>query len=289
MDAIEQIIDPKTGEIIEKNGTFMTKEEKDNITKYYQKQDYLLSNYSQYGGFVWCTYKLNELYAPELTQATLTRLIYLVTYANYNGTLVNTKDIPMTTQDIYKVMKLSSTVFKTFMKEVINKGYICETEDKYILSEDKYFKGKLSKRELIDMSVKNLYCNRLYNLGIRTIYKKSKPTQHKTLSTIFRILPYVNRDYNVVCNNPLETNLEDINEINPVQLCELIGYEKSNAARLIKDLTEPTFSIKGYRDTSMITLISHKYRDIDSMRIVINPCIYYAGNKWGEVKILGKF
>lgn len=69
---------------------------------------------------------------------------------------------------------------------------------------------------------------------MRKLYIMVQPSQHKHLGYLFKMLPYVNLEYNVLCHNPLESNLDDIQLMTVSEFCGAIGYDISNWHRLNK-------------------------------------------------------
>ena len=67
------------------------------------------------------------------------------------------------------------------------------------------------------------------------------------------------------------------------EFCELIGYDKSQFARLNKVYKDIKFE---YKDTQQMFLAYVTTPAFDDPRIFINPNIFYAGNDFQKVEIL---
>lgn len=299
LEYYDNYIDTKTGEVVDFSGKtiyIQTQEERDKAKEYFKdikaKQEEIKiinQQYEEYGNFIWSVYGMNELLFPELKPSTITRLIYLSTFLNYDGQLMkNSKNI-MTKESLFNVLNLSRKETDRFYNEVIkNNILICEN-DGLFLNTDIFGKGKLTDSKVGVMAEKNKYITRLYINGVRELYSKSTPRSHKTLSYLFQVLPYVNREYNIVSHNPLETNLKEIKSMSLGEFCETIGYEKSNSTRLFKILFEPQFDVGGGEIKTAMRYVVDKGLSKETYSMFINPRVFYAGNKWKEVEILGKF
>ena len=130
--------------------------------------------------------------------------------------------------------------------------------------------------------VKDIDCNRtrLYIKSIRSLYTQAKISEHKLLSYLFQAIPFVNVNYNILCFNPLENDLQKVKPMIMKDFCVIIGYSQDNDRRLktkLKGLRLQQLPVFSFVDNA------------DGLFCYINPNVYYAGNKWEEVKVLGRF
>ena len=88
---------------------------------------------------------------------------------------------------------------------------------------------------------------KFYNKGIRTLYEMAyKKCTH--LGYLFMLLPFVSIQYNVLCDNPLEDELEKVNSITVKEFCERIGYDFNNIGRLASIYRHITFDVNGHQE-----------------------------------------
>jgi len=290
-------IDPKTGELFQSNSNVVyiqTQEERLRAKQNYnnkrikeQQSSILHEKYKKYGTFIWNIYNLTQQTELPLKASNITRIMFLSTYINYNGTLMFTQRESMNKKDMQKILKLSNGEFCYFYNEMIKNKIFIIKDDKYYLNYNLFKKGSISKSKIMNLIQQDKYITRLYVDGVRTLYNKSTSRSHKTLSYLFQIMPYVNRQYNIVCKNPLEDNLDDIQCMSLGEFCDVINYNKHNVRQLRRMLFDPKFEFKN-KITSAIRLVSDDSNTLHD-KIFINPCIYYAGDKWEEVEVLGKF
>ena len=247
--------------------------------------------YQEYGNFVWGKYQVSQPYVEQLSGATITRLMFLATYMDYDGALVgdnyggkgNARDY-LTKKDIQKLLKLKDTTFTKFWSELQDNQLISEINDRLYLSQEMFARGKVNKKALSVMADKDYYITRLYSNAIRDIYTKSKTTTHTALSYIFRMIPFVNRKYNVLCFNPLEEDFSKIKYMTVGDFCDQVGYDRGNATRLFHELYKPTFvTEKG--EQAAVRYVSGKNLRKESFYIFVSPRVYYAKTEYDRCQI----
>ena len=227
----------------------------------------------------------------QLSGATITRLMFLATYMDYDGALVsgnyggkgNARDY-LTKKDVQKLLQLKDTTFTKFWSELQDNQLISEIDDKLYLSQEMFARGKVNKKVLSVMADKDYYITRLYSNAIRDIYTKSKTTTHTALSYIFRMIPFVNRKYNVLCFNPLEEDFSKIKYMTVGDFCDQVGYDRGNATRLFHELYKPTFvTEKG--EQAAVRYVSGKNLRKESFYIFVSPRVYYAKTEYDRCQI----
>lgn len=272
-----------------------TEDEKNQKKEYYKKlkkkqeeNKIINQKYEEYGAFIWSIYNISEKTFPQLKPSNITRIMFLSTYLHYDGYLAFSKNKPLSKDDVFQLLKISQREFYNFYNEMIDNKIFYLKDDKIYINEKMFSKGKLDSKKTAEFIQDNKYITRLYIDGVRELYNKSTPRSHKTLSYLFQILPYVNRQYNIVCFNPLETDLKLVQNMRLGEFCEIIKYDKTHAKRLFTILFDPQFKIDGQIKTAMRYVVDKSF-DKQTYSMFINPRVYYAGDKWQEVEVLGKF
>lgn len=247
--------------------------------------------YQEYGNFVWGKYQVSQPYIEQLSGATITRLMFLATYMDYDGALVsdnyggkgNARDY-LTKNNVQKLLRLQDKTFTRFWSELQDNQLISEINDRLYLSQEMFARGKVNKKALSVMADKDYYITRLYSNAIRDIYMKSKTTTHTALSYIFRMIPFVNRKYNVLCFNPLEEDFSKIKYMTVGDFCDQVGYDRGNATRLFHELYKPTFvTEKG--EQAAVRYVSGKNLRKESFYIFVSPRVYYAKTEYDRCQI----
>ena len=219
----------------------------------------------------------------DLTPETVTRLIYLNTFAlKYNSRqLMLTERTPMKRNDLIKVLGVSKATTHRFWKEV-SPTYLTEDCNGVLLTNNNIFiKGKI-KKGVEDNPYLKIYIN-----GVRKLYRSTDTSNHKHLGYIFKLLPFINIEYNVLCFNPLEKDIESIEPLSLSNFCDLIGYNHTNLHRLLYIYRKLYFDVNNRRER----FCSFVYNGVDknNSMICINPHILYSGSNYKNVEALGLF
>ena len=232
-------------------------------------------------GFYFKCYK--NVLELDIPKQYLFRYTYLCTYLDYDGKLkimVNGKKKAITERDLQEILKLSEREARNTKNELIKYGLIIINEDGTISINSKYaIKGEVKRKKLRGGA-------RIMINGIREIYEKSKPIEHKRLALLIQLLPYVNYNYNIICFNPDEEDKDKIIPMGLKDLCKITDYNERNWRKLKNELLRITV---GGTPVIAVTEIYNGHA------VSINPKIYYKGNnpralEWLAVlfNILGK-
>lgn len=216
----------------------------------------------------------------DLSPATVTRLIYLNTFAGYDNRLQHSERKPIFKRDLPELLKVSYDTANRFWQEV-NPKYIVEQDNGLMFSDNSIFvRGRVNNQEHRSYS-------KMYNHSIRKLYESTKPNQHKSLGYFFQLLSYTNIEYNILCHDVTETNFEKIEPLTLSEFCELIGCSSKNIKRFFSACQEILFDINGQKERFCSLIYDGIDRNMS--RIFVNPDICYSGTHYSEVRILGKF
>ena len=196
------------------------------------QQDELKTHCKNLGGFVHVCYVKNELLFNKfnLRLPTITRLIYLATYIDYNNREENVlvkygqhqKVEYLTRKDLKELLGLSEDVLRTFLKEAKEKDILFKVGRKYYLSNKVFSKGKAS----FD---KGKY-TRIFIDTTRFLYQNCHISQHKQLAYVFQLIPYLNYESNTICKNPEERDKRLLKRFSLKEICELLNIGTSKSA-----------------------------------------------------------
>lgn len=286
-----QIINSDTGEVL--GNTLKTKSEEVVLSTkriLTDKQKAFLNNLNDFksyasgqGGFVQMLFlQKHKLDLGNCDKATLSRLVYLSTYIDYNNRqenllvkkgIYNTLE-PMTRKDIQYVLKLGDTAFRSFMADVKLNNLIYEIDNKFYVTDLLFTKGEIAKDKSYNGYAK------LFIKCVRSLYEGTTPRQHKVLSNVFMLIPFIHINTNIITFDP-DTTLDD--HVNPMSLediGELLDIEdnKGNLKKLVKDLEKFTVKIETI-EYKMFTYVMLSDRDY----FVINPRVVYRGNDYEKM------
>lgn len=270
------VVDLCTGELIKElyeGDSIRTKEQDD----YYWKNRYQTELQKDYGPFVFLLYTMKENLKFNIADASLTRLIYLSTFLCYKGYLVTDNGVSINKRICKEKLGLSENTFSLFWNEMLDNNILRYEDDRIFINRDMFAKGKLSK----DENAIRLNCE-----TIRYLYEHCQNvSSHKKLSYLFKIIPWVNQEWNIVCWNPDEIERNKLKYMTMGDFAEKIGYDRSNAKRLAKILSEVTFHKYGeYNKKHAFLYVVDKDFSPDQWVIVMNPSVYYGGKNYKNVR-----
>ena len=128
---------------------------------------------------------------------------------------------------------------------------------------------------------------KIYIEAVRNLYRATPVSNHKQLGYIFLMLPYINIQYNVLCKNPYESDIAEIEPLTVREFCELIGHSYSTVARLREAYSRIRFEIDGQQE--LFCAFVYDGSSLDDARIFVNPHVFYSGTDPERVEVLGHF
>lgn len=209
----------------------------------------------------------------KLKPANLARLIYLSTFLSFgSNVLMKTERSAMRYDDLATILNCSKKTVDRFWEEVSPK-YITLTDDGLMLTNNVIFmRDKIKDR--------SSYFQKVYKVSVRKLFESA--INLNSIGYIFQMLAYVNIEYNVLCQNPEEAELQNIHPITLDQFCEFIGYNVNQKSRIINTYKKIKFNVNG-REERLIAFVD------SGQRIVINPRVIYSGSDFRKVQVLTLF
>lgn len=277
-------VDTESGEIVGE-GIFTSKDEvisqiKEQETRkqqleYFKKKEERLSYVKALGngqGFYFSKYvellkRINNDYALAL------RFFYLCSFADYDGYLkigksfVNERDF----NEIYS--NLSENTIVKIRTQLIESRLISVYEDKIKVNDNYFLRNEITK----DFKKE---CCRVFDYGIKQLYKELKPTEHKKIGKIIPLLEYMHYSNNILCSNPAEKDLSKIKPLSIKEIGQIIDINGDNYNRAVKYLLNVTVNDKP---------LLGEVRKLNSSVIVVNPTIFYKGSNIEDIKWLKDF
>lgn len=272
-------------------GVAYPKKERKEITPRQKKLLKYKSDLSKYteslGGYIHMSYVKDTLLFNELNidRANITRLIYLSTFIDYNSSHENLlvkhgkdyKKEAMTRADIKKLLKLSDRAFISFFNEMKINNLLFEVNGKFYVSNNYFSKGNCN------FNTKEY--TRIFINTTRALYENSTTRQHKQLSYIYQLVPYMNYELNILCSNPKETDFYKLEKLSLLNICELLNVStESRSMRKLRDeLLKFNVTVDGkkYNFLSYARVgVGHNLKDY----FIINPSVVWCGRDTNRVK-----
>lgn len=211
-------------------------------------------------------------------------MIYLSTYADYDNLLIlnakSKKEIKRS--DLPKILGVSKRTSERFWNSV-KAYYIREDEEtgKLWLNDEIFKRGKLKSKTAIDYQ-------QFYFNGVRSLYKSANGKNHNYLGYLFQLIPFINREWNVVCENPFEADLDNVQLVTMKDFCAYIGYKDTSSISKLKKIYDALeFDVNGKKQR--FCALTYTGLDSGTARICINPEVFYVGSNKGRVDVLKLF
>ena len=257
------------------------KEEVKKIRKQRMKNELCATISKELGGF--CFVDCNEKF-DDIQPSSLIRLIYLGTYLGYNtNKLMRTLKIPMKFDDLQKSLNLSETSTYDFWNEVSPKYLNIDSDGDIIISDEFMFRHGIHRKNY-GTSYQKFYIN-----SIRKLYKSTDPRNHKHLGYIFKMLPLINKEFNIICYNPDEKTLDMIEPIEIEDFCNMIGYDYHNVRQLMKLYSKIKFKVRNEKELQKFCSFVYDGDNKEQIKIFVNPNIIDCGSDFEKVEVLGAF
>lgn len=181
-------------------------------------------------GFTFSVMEALHEVTSALTKAQCGFLLLLQCHANFgDGRLVNADKSSMTTDDMRRVLRMTSgrrNTFYDFLRRCTDNRIIIANEDgSYAINDRYHFRGSTP----IGLSVIKSYSAR-----IKRIYGAARP---EDLGIIYRMLPLVHYATNTLCSNPGELVPEKMAALNRKELAAAIGISVGEISRRLPALT----------------------------------------------------
>ena len=262
----KEYIEKKQETQVNKVEGYSKKKKKDEFSKYMN---------SNFGSFYFNNY-MKLLKKLNNNTALLFRFLYLCTYADYDGYSkygnysYGVNHGYMTEKDFDEVFKMSKAMITKLKKELYDNNLIIKSkiDDRLIINGSFYTRGELCLGDMLESS-------RVFDDGIKELYEKSNPREHKRIGVVIPLLPFLNKYHNILCNKPLERELKYIEPLTLREMCKIIGYDITNEDRLRKQLQNITV-----KNNPLVAYVSHAKAKF----FVVNPALFYKGNCLDDLK-----
>lgn len=216
---------------------------------------------------------------------TIARMFFLASFLGHgnNRLYLTERSTALKKADLADVLSISTAAFYRFWREVEGQ-YLTEGDDGAVeVIGGDFFRDAIAGHR----SENEEPCfHRVFIEAIRELYRQTDANQHKNLGRLFMILPWINREWNVLCRNPDEDNLEKLEYLTLPEFCQLVGWNQTQTARVLEAYRTLTFTWDGRRQYICAYLVD---RVSKTERLVINPAILYRGNRAGEVRSMAMF
>lgn len=213
-------------------------------------------------------YFYNNMDKIEIPLAYKTRFIYLSSFLSYNEEQLVCKEngkgnvyFRIKRDKMFEILNLSEAEFKRTISSL--------TKSKVMYKDGKYY--NISAKYSIYGENKNTNENytRVFTDNIRKLYNQTLPKNHKQLYYLFKLLPYINKQSNIICSNIDECQIKNVKPLTQKEIMKILELDVSNSSKWLKSMMK--FKI----DNNFVIMKTVINKDITC--IIINPKVYYGG------------
>lgn len=288
------IIDEDTGEV----KTERKLKELDKVRVITKEQEDYLKNKtdlgkmeSDLGGFYMLYYN-ERLFDGLISDTHIARVIYLATFIEYDTNKLvfyenGKQNIPFTEKDIRQLLKIKDRqTYYDFKKEVLDSGIMTITDSGIYMSKTYFNKGKDDKSN-------KFYFMKMYIDTIRQLYEQTNTRQHKTLGHLFKLIPFIDYEYNILTNSPNTNDRIKERLMTKKDIAKLLDMDLKTYERVEQQLLKLTITFRD-KKYPLIGAISIKALDTEMNRIrktncyVVNPLIYSSINDYNVIDEINK-
>ena len=222
-------------------------------------------------------YYNDSLFDNKVDVKHMCRIIFLATSLEYDTNKLVKKsgrsNEPLTEKDIKQELGLDKKTYKLFKDEMLNSGVMTIEDDGIYLSLQ-YFKKGTAIQDGRNFS-------RVYIETVRELYKQVTGRQHKTLSHLFRLLPYCDYEYNTISMKPNTDEALDTT-LTKEDIAHLLGVDYDSYKKIETSLMNLKVTLKGDTYYVLGSVTFGRGRDKKHF-YVVNPLIYNSGSSFEDL------
>lgn len=199
----------------------------------------------RYGKFVWNIFDSMQLVFTDLPTSVWTRVALLATYMNEDGEIADSFGLPFRQDEIQRVLMMPDGAFRKFIDRIERASIVDFVPGAVRFKEEVIRVSLLDTVEESMLGADRETISKTYIHAVRHLYANASEQSMEHLCYVFRLLPFVNWKYHVVCENPLE---EDARLLRPLALgdfAENIRYRRNEVDDLLRFLMTPTVEVGG--------------------------------------------
>ncbi|MGM7724380.1 hypothetical protein [Metabacillus sp. Hm71] len=181
--------------------------------------------------------------------------------------LMNADESPMTEKELAIALKVTPKTIKKVVENLITDDVLSIDKSGYYRMNERYhFRKKVKEDE--SMLIKTFFTT-LKQL-------KLKPAE---LGVLYKLLPYVHYETNMICANPFEEVPADIRFLTTKQIAEVIGMHEKKAIEVLREL----------KKSGAIAETTKFVEDARVKYITLNPFIFYRQSGKPDTSLAAMF
>ncbi len=242
-----------------------------------EKKEFRRTQTNELGGFV--LLRIKHL-PDDLSSTELGRLTMLSTFVGYDNHLMINERTYMKKTDLPKVLNINSDTAGKFLMRVSPK-YLNIEDDGRIAISNAFYKGTVKEYQRDKKT-------RLFIETAQNLYYQMKPRAHKYFGMVISLIPYINTEWNILCDNPEEKCIDRVHAMTVGELCERLEYDAGKSDRLLDSICGLLFETNDIQ-RSLCSVVRYQSAEQSGYRIFINPRIIFNGSDFKQVEGLCTF
>lgn len=224
------------------------------------------------GGFIFAFFtqaRQIEDRFPQLNAQDAARVLFIGSYVAWesnrlqyaNGRIIRKAGL-------CELVGMSAKRFSQFFKKLISEEILSESDKgELFMNPTLFFRGEI-KSNGYDLS--DLTHTRVFRKTIQDLYAMFKGRQLSKLGVIYKVLPFLNFETNIICFNPSESDEDLLEPMNLDNLSTLLDYgdphKLRRALEAIKIEGKPVF------------LVVQNPNNRRQLRVIVNPRVVFGGS-----------
>ena len=169
----------------------------------------------------------------------------------------------LTADSLPEVLQTSESTCRRFLAAMEQQGYL-QIEDGAVTMNTEYF-ARQSIRYWIGDERSFI---RVYHNAYHCLYRQLENRQRGQLAYLIRMIPYLHEERNIVCVNRFEHDASRIVPLDDKRICEAVGYNPNQSARLMRDLQ--ALHLENGQSAFKYNTEQHCF--------IIHPALFYEGD-----------
>jgi hypothetical protein len=196
-------------------------------------------------------------------------ILLLQPYLKWNtNVLIDDKENPLDEKGLAKALKVQPRTGKEVIKRLVQEDVLDhDNKGNYVMNNRYHFRKRLKGDEK-SVLIKTFFTS-LKGLNL-------KPAE---LGALYKLLPYVHYETNMICANPFEEYPQDIRFLNTKEIAELLKMDEKKTINLLRELK------KGGAVAETTKFVN----DRRTKYITLNPFIFYRQSGQPDASLCAMF
>lgn len=226
----------------------------------------------EHGGFTFIN-SLVDLSAND--PATIGRLAFLSTYLDFDTQrLQKGHGNPIKKSDLSSILQISKPTAVAFYNDAVFSGLLSDHGSEGLYISKTFFRGSADKKGKQ---------TRLYINTVRDLYHRLKSNQHHRFGYVVQLIPFINKEWNILCENPYESESQAILPLSMKGLCGKLRLSENHATRFKNAITSPIFSFGG-EEQQLCAIVPTVTNYGRQNTVYVNPHLIYGGSDFIKVE-----